>query len=131
MALAGATDSRHTEVAGRRVELVRGCTEAFEFSTLTRELRRMTEVEHVDAVVAAGTGPDELVMRDVARGHPNVLFVPVVHGPREVTLREPTPNVLRFAADYGQGVAGLATYAYRRLGWRRAAVVLGNWDAGW
>jgi branched-chain amino acid transport system substrate-binding protein len=121
----------HTDVAGRRVQLVRGCTEAFEFSTLTRELRRLTEVEHVDAVVAAGTGPDELVMRDVARGHPNVLFVPVVHGPREVTLRETSPNVLRFAADYGQGVAGLATYAYRRLGWRRAAVVLGNWDAGW
>ena len=62
----------HAEVAGRRVELVPGCTEALEFSTLTRELRRLAEVEHVDAVVAAGTGPDEIVMRDVARAHPDV-----------------------------------------------------------
>ena len=60
--------------------------------------------------------------------HPEVVFLPVVHGAREVTLRRPARNIFRFAADYGQGMAGLASYAYRRLGWRRAAVVLGNWD---
>jgi branched-chain amino acid transport system substrate-binding protein len=119
------------EVAERPVELVRGCTEAFEFSTLTRELRRLAELERVDAIVAAGTGPDELIVREVARAHPDVVFLPVVHGPREVTLRRPASNVFRFAGDYGQGVAGLASHAYRRLGWRRAAVVLANWDAGW
>jgi branched-chain amino acid transport system substrate-binding protein len=119
------------KVAGRRVELVRGCTEAFEFSTLARALRHLAEVERVDAIVAAGTGPDEVVMRDVARRYPDIIFVPVVHGPREVTLQRTSPNLLRFVADYGQGVAGLATYAYRQLGWRRAAVVLGNWDSGW
>jgi hypothetical protein len=52
---------------------------------LTRELRRLAEVERVDAIVAAGTGPDEVVMREVARSHPDVVFLPVVHGPREVT----------------------------------------------
>ena len=41
-------------VAGRNVELVPGCTESFEFSTLTTELRRLAEQEHVDAIVAAG-----------------------------------------------------------------------------
>jgi branched-chain amino acid transport system substrate-binding protein len=119
------------DVAGRPVELVTGCTEAFEFSMLTRELRRLAEVEHVDAIIGAGTGPDEVVMREAARSHPGIVFLPIVHGPREVTLRRTARNVFRFAGDYGQGVAGLATYAYRRLGWRRAGVVLGNWDAGW
>ena len=28
-------------------------------------------------------------------------------------------------------MAGLAGYAYRTLGWRRAAIVFANWDAGW
>ena len=41
-----------------------------EFSILARELRRLAELEHVDAIVAAGTGPDELVLRDVARAIP-------------------------------------------------------------
>ena len=59
-------------------------------------------------------------------------FVPVVHGPREVTLHRPAPNLFRFAADHGQGVAGLGEYAYRDA--RLAAASpswLANWDAGW
>ena len=45
---------------------------------------------------------------------------------------DPAPNLFRFEADYGQGVAGLATYAYRR-----ARVAAGgdrglrNWPSGW
>jgi branched-chain amino acid transport system substrate-binding protein len=118
-------------VAGRPVELVTGCTEAAEFSVLTGELRRLAENEKVDAIVAGGTGADEIVVRDVARTHPDTVFVPVVHGPRETTLRRPAANLFRFSGDHGQGVAGLATYAFRSLGWRRAAVVLANWDLGW
>jgi branched-chain amino acid transport system substrate-binding protein len=119
------------EVGGRPVELISRCTEGLEFSSLTRELRRLAEVDKVDAVVGATTGPDEVVMRDLARTHPEVVFLPVVHGPREVTLQEGAPNLYRFAGDYGQGAAGLATHAFRELGWRRAAVVIGNWFSGW
>jgi branched-chain amino acid transport system substrate-binding protein len=119
------------EVAGRSVELVTGCTEGLEYSMLIRELRRLAEVDKVDAVVAASSGPDQVVMRDLARAHPAVVFVPVVHGPREVTLESTASNLFRVGGDYGQGVAGLGTYAFRELGWRRAAVVIGNWDYGW
>ena len=118
-------------VADREVELVRGCTETREFSTLTAELRWLAEREKVDVIVAASNGPDEVIMRNVARKYPDVVFVPVAHGPREVTLHRAAPNLFRFAADHGQGVAGLAAHAYMRLGWRRVAVVAANWDAGW
>jgi branched-chain amino acid transport system substrate-binding protein len=70
-------------------------------------------------------------VRDVAPLYPHVMFLPVTHGPREVTLRHRAPNVYRMSGDHGQGVAGLATYAYRTLGWRRAAVATGPWDVGW
>jgi ABC-type branched-subunit amino acid transport system substrate-binding protein len=127
-AVDGLTPAR---VADRRVELVPGCTEVLEFSTLATELRRLVERERVDVVVAAVAGPDELVVRDVARKYPRVVFIPVAHGPREVTLHRAAPNLFRFSADYGQGVAGLATHAYRELGWRRVAIVLANWADGW
>jgi branched-chain amino acid transport system substrate-binding protein len=118
-------------VAGRPVELVSACVESLGFSTLTGELRRLAEDEDVDAVVAAATGVDEIVLRDVARAHPGVSFVALAHGPREVTLQDPAPNLYRFEADYGQGVAGLATYAYDTLGWRRVAIVDAAWVIGW
>jgi branched-chain amino acid transport system substrate-binding protein len=119
------------EVAGRRVELVRGCTESLEFSTLTSELRRLAERERVDVIVAGTTGYDEVVLRDVARRYPHVLFVAAVQGPREVTLHRPAANLYRFVGDHSQGVAGLAHHAYHALGWRRVAVVAPPGDGGW
>lgn len=119
------------EVGGRPVELVPGCTELWEFSTLIAEVRRLVEREGAEAILAAGSGPDEIVLAEVARLYPEVVFLPVVHGPREVTLHDPPRNLFRFAGDFGQGVAGLAGYAYRRLGWRDAAIVLFPWDIGW
>jgi len=118
-------------IAGRPVEIVRGCTELYEFSTLTAEVRRLVEHDHVDVVVAGGSGRDDVTVRDVAARYPRVMFLPAVHGPREVTLLHRAPNVYRTSGDHAQGVAGLATYAYRTLGWRRAALVTGPLDAGW
>jgi nucleotide-binding universal stress UspA family protein len=47
---------RRATIAGRPVELIRGCTELYEFSTLTAAIRRLVEREHVDVVVAGGSG---------------------------------------------------------------------------
>ena len=115
----------------RKVELVPGCTELWEFSTLTAEARRLIEREHVDAIVAAGSGADEVVLRDVAGSIPKVVFL--AGRPRAPRGDPPRPAAepLPLRRRPRQGVAGLATYAYRELGWRRAAVVLCNWDVGW
>jgi branched-chain amino acid transport system substrate-binding protein len=119
------------DVGGQNVELVAGCTELWEPVALTAEARRLIERQHVDAIIGAGSGVDEVGLRDVARLYPRVPFLAVAHGPREVTLDDPPPNLYRFAGDHGQGVDGLAGYAFRRLGWRTAAIVLSNWDVGW
>jgi branched-chain amino acid transport system substrate-binding protein len=122
----------HVRVAGRDVELVRGCSESGEFTTLTQVARQLVEREHVDVVVAGGPfSVDGIPLRDLARRHPDVAFVAAANGPREVTLQRPAANVYRLAPDFGQGVAGLAAYAYRDLGWRRVALVIDDWVVGW
>jgi branched-chain amino acid transport system substrate-binding protein len=108
---------------GRDLQLVRGCTETSEFTVLVEEVRRLVESEHVDAVVGPISEADGLVMRDLARKYPDVIFIPVWSGAQELTLRHPAANVYRFDTDEAQDVAGLGSYAYRELGWRRAAVV--------
>jgi branched-chain amino acid transport system substrate-binding protein len=119
-------------VAGRPVEIVRGCSESGEFTTLTQIARQLVEREHVDAVVAGGPfSVDGIPLRDLAHRHPDVAFLAAANGPREVTLQQPSANVYRVAPDLGQGVAGLATYAYRDLGWRRVALLLDDWVVGW
>jgi branched-chain amino acid transport system substrate-binding protein len=123
---------RGGRIAGRPVEVVRGCSESGEFSTLTQVARQLIEREHVDAIVDGGFFPvDGIPLRELARRYPDVVFVAASSGPREVTLDQPARNLYRVAPDYGQGVAGLATYAYRRLGWRRVAILPEDWAPGW
>jgi branched-chain amino acid transport system substrate-binding protein len=117
--------------AGRDLELVRGCTEESEHSILVEEVRRLVEVEGVDAVVGAIGESDSIVLREIARNYPEVVFIPAWSGAQGLTLRHPAANVYRFDTDEAQDVAGLGSYAYRELGWRRAAVVADTTPVGW
>jgi len=118
-------------VAGRDVELIRGCTEQSEHTVLVEEARRLVETEGVDAVVGPSGESDSLVFRELAREYPEVIFIPAWSGAQELTLRDPAANVYRFDTDEAQDVAGLGSYAYRQLGWRRAAVVADSTPVGW
>lgn len=123
---------RAVDVSGRKVELVQGCSESGELAALTQVARLLVEREHVDAVVEGGVFTiDGIALREIARRYPAVPFVAAADGPREVTLEGTPASIYRVAADYSQGAAGLATYAYRRLGWRRVAVASEEWVAGW
>jgi branched-chain amino acid transport system substrate-binding protein len=72
-----------------------------------------------------------MVLREYARRRPETAFVIQPSGAPELTLTEPAPNVFRFASDAAQGVAGAGTYAYRRLGWRTAAIVADDITYSW
>ena len=118
-------------IAGRPVELLAGCTEGGEFSTLIEQTRVLIEEHQVDVVVG-GTWPgDGLIMRELARKYPDTTFVVSTGGPREVTLGDTAPNLFRFAPDISQQVAGLGTFAFRDLGWRDAAVMAEDDESGW
>jgi branched-chain amino acid transport system substrate-binding protein len=114
-------------VAGRKVELVRGCNELAERTVYVDEARRLVEHEHVDALVGAAP----IAAREVARLYPDVPFFATFWEEQETTLRKPAPNLYRLIPDYGQQAAGLGAYAYNELGWRRASVVAGDQPAGW
>jgi branched-chain amino acid transport system substrate-binding protein len=124
----GVSDAR---VGGRDVELIRGCTEESEHTILIEEARRLVEVEGVDALVGAIGESDSLVFRELARKYPDVIFISVWSGAQGLTLRYPAANLYRFDTDEAQDVAGLGSYAYRDLGWRRAAVVADTTPVGW
>jgi hypothetical protein len=58
-------------VAGRKVELVVGCSEVGEEAVFIDEARRLVEEEHVDAVI----GGASVVPRELARRYPDVPFL--------------------------------------------------------
>jgi ABC-type branched-subunit amino acid transport system substrate-binding protein len=125
----GVTDARLP--GGRRARLLIACDEGGEFTTVIAAARRLVEEEHVDVVVG-GTWPgDGIVLGQVARRYPRVAFVAAMTGPVEVTLLRPSPNLFRVRPSYAQQAAGLGFYAYRHLGWRRAALLVEDDEEGW
>ena len=122
---------RGAEVAGRRIELVEGCSETGVYGRLITATRQLVEVDHVDAVVGGFGLSDGFVFRELARRYPTVPFLLVLSVAREVTADRPAANLYRFVPDIEQDTAGLATYAYGTLGWRRAAVVAADTVNGW
>jgi branched-chain amino acid transport system substrate-binding protein len=119
------------EVRGRPIELVPACTEFTYLHVLTFATRRLIEEDGVDLVLGPIGGPEGVVFRDLARHYPDVTFIEGPSLPQEATLRDPQPNLFRFTPDGAQITAGLGTYAYRELGWRRAVVVGEPFSDGW
>jgi len=117
------------DVAGRRIELLVGCVAGSE--DVIPEARRLVEEEGARALVGPVTPEQGMALRQYARLQPNVAFLIQPTAAPELTLDDPARNVFRFAPDAAQTSAGLGSYAYRQLGWRRAAVVADDVPYGW
>ena len=122
---------RDFSVGGRKVELVKGCTEVSALTNPILAARRLIEDEGVDVVMGPVGDTEGVVMRDLAARYPDVTFILAATAAQDATLRKSQQNVFRFVADGAQSAAGLASYAYRDLGWRRAAVAFDYVPSAW
>ena len=118
-------------VGGRSVELLAGCVEVGALTRLIVEVRRLIEKESADVIIGPVGETDGVLIRRLAARYPDVTFVLGASSAQEPTLSDPQPNVFRFAADGAQSAAGLAAYAHRDLGWRRAGLVMDFDSASW
>ena len=80
------------KVAGRRIEIVEGCSETGVYGRLINETRQLVEIDHVDAVVGGFGFSDGIVFRELARRYPTVPFLLVVSVVREATVHRPPPT---------------------------------------
>jgi branched-chain amino acid transport system substrate-binding protein len=112
---------KSARIAGRPVELAIGCVAGND--DVIAEARRLVEEEGAQAIVGPINPEEGMILSRYARRQPDTAFLIQPSAAPEATLRDPAPNVFRFAPDSAQGAAGVGTYAYRNLGWRSAAVV--------
>jgi branched-chain amino acid transport system substrate-binding protein len=117
------------DVAGWRVQLRVGC--AANTEDVIPAARQLVEETGVGAVVGGIDPTEGMALRQYARLRPDVAFLIQPSAAPELTLDRPAPNVFRFAPDAAQTSAGLGTYAFRRLGWRTAAIVGDDVPYGW
>jgi branched-chain amino acid transport system substrate-binding protein len=117
-----AVDEVNGMVAGKKIEIVRGSSDASPDSAV-RAARKLVEQDGVKVLVGPLSGDEGLAVKDYAKTKPDVTFINGTSAAQDTTLRNPAPNFFRFSTDGAQWMAGLGTYAFKDKGYKKVATV--------
>jgi branched-chain amino acid transport system substrate-binding protein len=119
------------KVAGRPIQIVGyGCSNDTAPKALA-ETRRLMERLKADILIGPLSGDEGIAVANYAKRHPNQTFINGTSGAQDTTLKVRAKNFFRFNSDGAQWSAGLGEVAYKRLGWRNAAVIADDYSFAW
>lgn len=118
-------------IAGKPVRIVGyGCGDDTP-STGLRETRRLMEQLRADIMIGPLSGDEAVAVANYAKTHQSKTFVIGTAGSQDPTLQIAPKNMFRYHGDGAQWNAGLGEIVYKRLGWRRAAIIMDDYSFGW
>ena len=99
--------------------------------TAVKETRRLMEQLRADVMIGPLSGDEAVYVARYAKSHPTKTFIIGTAGSQDPTLQLAQPNVFRYHGDGAQWNAGTGEIAYKRLGWRNAAIIMDDYSFGW
>lgn len=118
-------------VAGRPITIVGyGCSNDTAPKALA-ETRRLMERLKADILIGPLSGDEGIAVANYAKKNPTKTFLNGTSGAQDTTLKVRAKNFFRFNSDGAQWSAGLGEVAYKRLGWRKAAVISDDYSFAW
>ena len=99
--------------------------------TAIKETRRLMEQLKADVMVGPLSGDEAVVVANYAKTHPTKTFIIGTAGSQDPTLQIAPKNMFRYHGDGAQWNAGLGEVAYKRNGWRTAAIIIDDYSFGW
>lgn len=118
------------QVAGKKIEWVRESSDGRPDVALTKA-RKLIEQDKVDILIGPVSGGEGLAVKEYAKSVPGRTFVNGFSAAQETTLVSPASNFFRFSTDGAQWQAGLGNYVYDEKGYRKVAVVSGDYSFGY
>lgn len=110
------------QVAGRKIRLFQESTNAIPDSAV-EAAEALLKRDRVDFIIGPLSGNEGMAIREYAWQHPDRAFINGVAAGQDMTLRNPAPNFFSFSTNGVQWMAGLGTYAYHTLGYRRVVTL--------
>lgn len=110
------------KVAGKKIEIVVESGDATP-DTAVAKAQKLLQQQGVDFIIGPISGDEGLAVKELARRTPDRVFINGTSAAQDLTLRNPAPNMFRFSTDGAQWMAGLGSYIYEGLGYRRIASV--------
>jgi branched-chain amino acid transport system substrate-binding protein len=95
------------------------------------ETKRLMEQLKADVMIGPLSGDEAVSVAQYARSHPKKTFIIGTAGSQDPTLQIAPKNVFRYHGDGAQWNAGTGEIAYKKLKWRRAAIIMDDYSFGW
>src|SRR6266540_3473565 len=119
------------KVAGKQVKIVGyGCGNDTVPLAAT-ETKRLMEQLRADVMVGPLSGDEAVFVANYAKRHPKKTFIIGTAGSQDPTLQIAPKNLFRYHGDGGQWNAGTGEIAYKKLKWRKAAIIMDDYSFGW
>jgi branched-chain amino acid transport system substrate-binding protein len=119
------------KAGGRDVKIVGyGCGDDTA-PTALKETRRLMEQLNADVMVGPLSGDEAVAVANYAKTKPTKTFIIGTAGSQDPTMQIAPKNMFRYHGDGAQWNAGIGEIAYKKLGWRNAAIIMDDYSFGW
>ncbi len=108
--------------AGKDIEIIVMSSDASPDSAVNAA-KKLIEKDKVDIIIGPLSGSEGIALRDLSKGNKEVTFVNGSSAAQDATFREGSDNFFRFGGDGAQWMAGVGSYAYTELGYKKVAIV--------
>jgi branched-chain amino acid transport system substrate-binding protein len=95
------------------------------------ETKRLMEQLNADVMIGPLSGDEAVSIANYAKSHPRKTFIIGTAGSQDPTMQIAPKNMFRYHGDGAQWNAGAGEIAYKKLGWRKAAIIEDDYSFGW
>ncbi len=96
-----------------------------------KETRRLMEQRRADVMIGPLSGDEAVTVANYAKTHSTKTFIIGTAGSQDPTMQIAPKNMFRYHGDGAQWNAGAGEIAYKKLGWRTAAIIEDDYSFGW
>jgi branched-chain amino acid transport system substrate-binding protein len=100
-------------------------------ATALKETRRLMEQQKADVMIGPLSGDEAVAIANYAKAHLPKTFIIGTAGSQDPTMQIAPKNMFRYHGDGAQWNAGIGEIAYKKLGWRNAAIIMDDYSFGW
>jgi branched-chain amino acid transport system substrate-binding protein len=100
-------------------------------ATAAKETRRLMEQLRADVMIGPLSGDEAVTIANYAKTHPTKTFIIGTAASQDPTMQIAPKNLFRYHGDGAQWNAGIGELAYKKLGWRTAAIIMDDYSFGW
>jgi branched-chain amino acid transport system substrate-binding protein len=100
-------------------------------ATALKETRRLMEQLGADVMLGPLSGDEAVAIANWAKTHPTKTVIIGTAASQDPTMQIAPKNLFRYYGDGAQWNAGLGEIVYKKLHWRKAAIIMDDYSFAW